>query len=702
MNGSMSAAMDWPELPKFVREALESQFKTPLVLQASFESIEDAAEMLLLLLGDATNLDRLKEWATVLNNWKESGVRAFKRQRSEQFASMQNLMKVHDDGGDVDLAEVFEENFRNSPSEVLALMKEQEKRRRKLKLDPQSHMEREEEERKRFALALAGVIQEAELPVCEQIEQMKDQNKAWERIFGSRRARTLRNRFRSWRSFCAWLHAAQSRVWPEDVAPLIDYVEERIWLGCGKSVPGDLQAALTILEDAGAKDDVKLSKNSIWVAHLKSWSVQLQSLHPERKRAPRFTVSILLALEVYLMEVRQPLYRRALAWVVLLLVWCCMRVDDIQNVDPSSLRLSSLGLTITLSKTKITGPGKRHGQVQGYIKRTISLSGYDCLKTGFDLWTGGEFTFPRDYFVMHPNADFTGIKKKYMKPADLANEIRSLLRVLGTPKSSSAGWRLNDMLPLVPQEVATYCSGHSARHVLPSICLALQVHREEQNFLGRWEINKGGSSDYSTTARHVVHRLHDLVVRALVTGDPMAYDENEDLEDLVSAAGPSGMRLKNRHRILVVKMGQGRALGGTYPLEVRDEAIAVDSEDPSSSKELLTALTSTVSVEKGKCPPGRYLVTVSRRTGFRRLHVTNLCHVSSMSVFKAEYFSSLKGIEFDAACKDCKVGLSDKTISESERQKESSSEGSSTSTDTEVSDGGSQAETARSLNGSPK
>ncbi|CAJ1449082.1 unnamed protein product, partial [Effrenium voratum] len=299
--------MDWPELPKFVREALESQFKTPLVLQASFESIEDAAEMLLLLLGDATNLDRLKEWATVLNNWKESGVRAFKRQRSEQFASMQNLMKVHDDGGDVDLAEVFEENFRNSPSEVLALMKEQEKRRRKLKLDPQSHMEREEEERKRFALALAGVIQEAELP-----------------------------------------------------------------------------AALTILEDAGAvKDDVKLSKNSIWV--------------------------------------------------------------------------------------------------QGYIKRTISLSGYDWLKTGFDLWTGGEFTFPRDYFVMRPNADFTGIKKKYMKPADLANEIRSLLR--------------------------------------------------------------------------------DLVVRALVTGDPMAYDENEDLEDLVSAAG-------------------------TYPLEVRDEAIAVDSEDPSSSKDI--------------------------------------------------------------------------------------------------------------------
>ncbi|CAJ1365095.1 unnamed protein product [Effrenium voratum] len=314
----MSAAMDWPELPKFVREALESQFKTPLVLQASFESIEDAAEMLLLLLGDAANLDRLREWATVLNNWKESGVRAFKRQRSEQFASMQNLMKVHDDGGDVDLAEVFEENFRNSPSEVLALMKEQEKRRRKLKLDPQSHMEREEEASKDF---------EKQVSVLE------------------------------------------------DVAPLIDYVEERIWLGCGKSVPGDLQAALTILEDAG----------------------------------------------------------------------------------------------------------KRHGQVQGYIKRTISLSGYDWLKTGFDLWTGGEFTFPRDYFVMHPNADFTGIKKKYMKPADLANEIRSLLR--------------------------------------------------------------------------------DLVVRALVTGDPMAYDENEDLDNLVSAAG-------------------------TYPLEVRDEAIAVDSEDPSSSKDI--------------------------------------------------------------------------------------------------------------------
>ena len=68
-----------------------------------------------------------------------------------------------------------------------------------------SRAETEAAERKRFALELSVLIKKACLPVVYQIEQLDNQNIAWERIFGSRRSKTLRNRFRSWNKYRMWL-----------------------------------------------------------------------------------------------------------------------------------------------------------------------------------------------------------------------------------------------------------------------------------------------------------------------------------------------------------------------------------------------------------------------------------------------------------------------------------------------------------------
>ena len=60
------------------------------------------------------------------------------------------------------------------------------------------------------------LIKEACLPVVYQIEQLDNQNIAWERIFGSRRSKTLRNRFRAWKKYRMWLVASTGVVWPRD------------------------------------------------------------------------------------------------------------------------------------------------------------------------------------------------------------------------------------------------------------------------------------------------------------------------------------------------------------------------------------------------------------------------------------------------------------------------------------------------------
>jgi len=94
----------------------------------------------------------------------------------------------------------------------------------------------------------------------------------------------------------------------------------------------------------------------------------------------------------------KPTYLRGMAWIVLVCVWGCMRIDDLAGLDPKRLSLGSRGLKGFLVRTKTTGPGKNVKEVPFYIARKISVSGHDWLKSGLDIWLG--YGCPdRDYFV---------------------------------------------------------------------------------------------------------------------------------------------------------------------------------------------------------------------------------------------------------------------------------------------------------------
>lgn len=68
--------------------------------------------------------------------------------------------------------------------------------------------------------------------------------------------------------------AATGRSWPNDIADLINYVEESVQVGCAKSLP-----ALVVLETVGrVPDERQLSKDGTWLAHLKSWESELSTV----------------------------------------------------------------------------------------------------------------------------------------------------------------------------------------------------------------------------------------------------------------------------------------------------------------------------------------------------------------------------------------------------------------------------------------
>ena len=110
--------------------------------------------------------------------------------------------------------------------------------------------------------------------------------------------------------------------------------------------------------------------------------------------------------------------------------------------------------------------------------------------------------------------------------------------------------------------------------------------------------------------------------------------------------------MRRRHNILPLKGAQvlhGEAseqasdseeLDEVELEENREEALANATVDPDAGAEV-------DSVQS-------YFVTVSRRTGFRRLHIVGGCHVQQSRCQEAYGLSPIEGAQFNAMCEVCK------------------------------------------------
>ena len=107
---------------------------------------------------------------------------------------------------------------------------------------------------------------------------------AWSRLFGARRSNTLRNWVRAWLRFRSWLVAARNRVWPESSIGLINCIEEAMLDSQSKSLPGELQVALVVLETCGrVSQGERISWDELWLQHPASWRVEV-GLEPTPER----------------------------------------------------------------------------------------------------------------------------------------------------------------------------------------------------------------------------------------------------------------------------------------------------------------------------------------------------------------------------------------------------------------------------------
>eukprot|EP00435_Cladocopium_sp_Y103_P043378 s1608_g12.t1 len=466
-------------------------------------------------------------------------------------------------------------------------------------------------------------------------------------------------------------------------------MQHRVNDGCGRTIPEGLQASLSLIEQLGqVPEDARISEDSLWKGHVKSWTAELAEDAPPKKPAEMFTVPIVLALELTVVDETEMLFSRALAWVVLCMVWGAMRCDDVQAVLPHRMMLSNYGLRLVLGKSKTSGPDKPQKEVAVHVFRTTSLSGSDWLRAGFDIWSQDPFVFRRDYLVMEPNKDWSGVKRKFLPPSGLSSAISKLLGSLCCPRRAYVGWELMPAVHLLPDGLEGFYSGHSPRNFLTSVAATIGFSRDERAYLGRWSMCMVSSEEYVRTSRQVVFKIQRSVNQALVDGTGGPYFEDESIGRLVDFAAESGAnpnRIRKRHSVMSNWTGK-MCLGGAYPtLEVFEDDW--DNCPEALSEHDLAEKVATLAMKEkvGGHVETKYFITISRRTALRRLHLSG-CFVKPDRCGEVIHVNEVNQDDFDSICQACRKKMRSECGKDAGDQSSGTASSSSTASDCSVGD----------------
>ena len=206
--------------------------------------------------------------------WKFDDERAFKRSRvSVATAALSGIPIAVNN-----LFHLQDEYKQITSSSAVILLEGHAKRRHLLYKGAPADIRSQsfERERKKFALLLSNCIKEADLPVVAQISQLSDPHEGWLRIFASRRANTLKSRYKTWKPFRDRLAQHGGPVYPLGTKDAVDYLQFRVDEGCGKTVPESLSWSIDLMEQVGkVPESERISKDPVWDSFVKSWTSEL-------------------------------------------------------------------------------------------------------------------------------------------------------------------------------------------------------------------------------------------------------------------------------------------------------------------------------------------------------------------------------------------------------------------------------------------
>ena len=257
----------------------------------------------------------------------------------------------------------------------------------------------------------------------------------------------------------------------------------------------------------------------------------------------------------------------------------------------------------------------------------------------------GPLCFPRGYFLPLPTQDLEGALRQRARYSDSSGFSRSLLSSLETP----VGTRL------LPAEAATFWTEHSDRAGVDSWCASLGLPAPDRAFLGRWAV-KGSTDLYVRTAVRVVENLQVLAAKKAqeaAGGGADHYGEEHLLQELhghllrhgcpEDTAMAAVERLTHCNytlrpeqeptfRAALAAAPAAPTLDEIQEEEAEDEDDEDDEEDeePMETAPLHAEVVELAAKQLLPPPPTPhgFVVSITRRGKFRRLHLGGVCRLT--------------------------------------------------------------------------
>ncbi len=366
---------------------------------------------------------------------------------------------------------------------------------------------------------IAGILRDAEAPSLAELAGSLQPQRLLALRVGGRRASTLRARAREWRRYAAWLWRVKSKTWPSAADDVLDYGLERLEEPCTKSVLAAFKSTLTFIERLAGRQPQLYQCDAVDMglkALIREAAGRLDGRAIKRANPP--LVSMLIAMEKFVVDADQDDYDRMICWWCLTSTWSCFRYDDHRGIAPRDVKVTEAAVEFTLGRTKTTGPDKAVKTKTGVVSVGASLAVPDWLLCGWQLWQQ-HAPFERDFLLCRAGAHETCQPEELTYVAYAAHMRYLLAKLVCGPSGLPLG-----------ESLAQCFSPHSFRAFMPSCLKALEAGKDNLAWLAAWQA-KGGER-YARTGRHqtllMQNRIADIISVQLAKGDPIGEMDTID------------------------------------------------------------------------------------------------------------------------------------------------------------------------------
>jgi len=527
-------------------------------------------------------------------------------------------------------------------------------------------------ERDKWARIAGDMVLSFDMPAVRVLELSATPEELAAKLCAGRRTSTIRKRVREAQKLNRWLMLTHKLHWLTSPSQLLDYLMDRAHEPCAPSGPANILGAVDFLEGiGGVLEGRRTSRHPTVQGLAKELQIELTLGRPAvpTRKAPPLLLTMLVSLEMLVVNTSAPTYTRVYGWCKLLRHWMALRWSDTLNMPPRMAMMTEAGLEVTITSTKTTGPGKKVSLLKAYVSKEAWLWEDGWLEVGWRLFAASQPPHGvREFFLPLQGKGGTVFSTKepsYLDACGMTRKIYGLLTevvgkrmpdnsILISPALDCRGSKI----PLLLPGLQCFWTEHGDRSTLLNWAARLGYPKEVRDILGRWSAK--GSDEYLRTSKATILETQAAIAKKVRgCSEEDVLGESDTLEKLKEY-----MIDRGHHDELVTE--QFRRLSGLRVPECENVLRPADEDegfvlvDEMVGAPVLSS--EEEAVDEPDRPPGKgaWVISQVRQGKARTLHKVGECwrvpgrHYQWFTqVTEDQALEGPGGGMFEQACKQC-------------------------------------------------